>query len=115
MWAYRYREFSESAHARYGDSFTARIGGLPPSVITRDREVIKRLLTGDPLSKRHANDLLREVLGDRSLLLLEPSEHLVRRKLLSPPFHGERVKGVRAADGAARRRASSTAGNRAPR
>lgn len=92
MWAYRYREFSESAHARFGPSFTARIGGLPPSVITRDRTVIKRLLTGDPLTKRHANDLLREVLGDRSLLLLEPQEHLTRRKLLTAPFHGERVK-----------------------
>jgi cytochrome P450 len=92
MWAYRYREFSEAQHARFGPTFTARIGGLPPTVITRDREVIKRLLTGDPLRKRHANDLLREVLGDRSLLLLDPEEHLVRRKLLSPPFHGERVK-----------------------
>jgi cytochrome P450 len=92
LWAYRYRDFSEAQHARFGPTFTARIGGLPPAVITRDREVIKRLLTGDPLRKRHANDLLREVLGDRSLLLLEPEEHLVRRKLLAPPFHGERVK-----------------------
>jgi cytochrome P450 len=93
MWAYRYREFSEAQHDRFGPSYTARIGGLPPAVVTRDRTVIKRLLTGDPLGKRHANDLLREVLGDRSLLLLEPQEHLTRRKLLTPPFHGERVKG----------------------
>lgn len=93
LWAYRYREFSEAAHRRFGPTFTARIGRLPRSVVTRDREVIRRLLTGDPLGKRHANDLLREVLGDRSMLLLEPGEHLVRRKLLTPPFHGERVKG----------------------
>jgi cytochrome P450 len=92
LWAYRYREFSEAQHERFGPTFTARIGGLPPAVITRDREVIKRLLTGDPLTKRHANDLLRQVLGDRSLLLLEPAEHMGRRKLLTPPFHGERVK-----------------------
>jgi len=92
LWAYRYREFSEWAHRRYGHSFTARIGGLPVSVVTTDRDAIRRLMTGDPMTKRHANDLLREALGDRSLLLLEPGEHLQRRKLLTPPFHGERVR-----------------------
>ncbi len=92
LWAHRYREFTEWAHGRYGPSFGVKIGGLPRSVVTKDRDVIRRLLTGDPLRKRHANDLLREALGDRSLLLLEPEEHLVRRKLLSPPFHGERVR-----------------------
>jgi cytochrome P450 family 135 len=92
LWAHRYREFTDWAHRRYGSSFTAKVGLLPRSVVTKDREVIRRLMTGDPSSKRHANDLLREALGDRSLLLLEPEEHLVRRKLLSPPFHGERVR-----------------------
>jgi cytochrome P450 len=92
LWAYRYREFTQWAHRRYGPSFTARLGGLPTSVVTTDRDAIRRLLTGDPSTKRHANDLLREALGDRSLLLLEPEEHLHRRKLLTPPFHGERVK-----------------------
>jgi cytochrome P450 len=92
LWAYRYREFTQWAHRRYGPSFTARIGGLPTSVVTTDRDAIRRLLTGNPSTKRHANDLLREALGDRSLLLLEPDEHLQRRKLLTPPFHGERVR-----------------------
>jgi cytochrome P450 len=92
LWAYRYREFTQWAHRRYGPSFTARVGGLPTSVVTTDRDAIRRLLTGDPSTKRHANDLLREALGDRSLLLLESEEHLRRRKLLTPPFHGERVK-----------------------
>jgi cytochrome P450 len=93
LWAHRYREFTEAAHRRYGPTFGAHIGGLPPGAVTKDREVIRRLLTGDPLTKRHANDLLREALGDRSLLVLEPQEHLARRRLESPPFHGERVKG----------------------
>jgi cytochrome P450 len=92
LWAHRYRQFTEWAHRRYGPSFGAKVGGLPPGVVTIDRDVIRRLLTGDPRQKRHANDLLEAALGDRSLLLLEPGEHLVRRKLLSPPFHGERVR-----------------------
>jgi cytochrome P450 len=92
LWTYRNREFRERAHRRYGPSFTARIGGLPAGVVTTDRDALRRLMTGDPSTKRHANDLLREALGDRSLLLLEPEEHLKRRKLLTPPFHGDRVR-----------------------
>jgi cytochrome P450 family 135 len=89
---WRYSEFSDRAHARYGDTFTVRIGGLPTGVLTKDRDAIRRLFTGDPLLKRHSNDLLRMFVGDESLLVLEPGEHLVRRKMLSPPFHGERVR-----------------------
>ena len=92
LWAHRYREFVEAAHRRYGPTFRARIGGLPVSVVTTDRDAVRRLLTGDPGMKRHANDLLREGLGERSLMLLEPGEHLARRRLLSPPFHGDRVR-----------------------
>ncbi len=87
-----YDQFSDRGHARYGDTFTVRIGGLPTGVLTSDRDAIRRLFTGDPLLKRHGNDLLRVFVGDESLLVLEPREHLVRRKTLSPSFHGERVR-----------------------
>jgi cytochrome P450 family 135 len=89
---WRYAEFSDRGHARYGDTFTVRVGGLPTGVLTRDRDAIRRLFTGDPLAKRHANDLLRPILGEQSLLVLEPAEHLARRKMLLPPFHGDRVR-----------------------
>ncbi len=93
MWTYRYPRFTTEAHARFGDTFTVRVGGLPTSVLTIDREVIRRLFTGDPLTKRHGNDLLRAFVGDHSVMVLEPPDHLARRKLLLPPFHGERVRG----------------------
>ena len=92
MRTWRYAEFSDRGHARYGDTFTARIGGLGALVLTKDRDAIRRLYTGDPLAKRHANDLLRPFVGDESLLVLEPAEHLARRRMLLPPFHGERVQ-----------------------
>ncbi len=87
-----YPEFSNRCHARFGDTFTVRVGGLPPHVLTKDRDAIRRLYTGDPLAKRHANDILRPFVGDQSVLVLEPAEHLTRRKILLPPFHGERVQ-----------------------
>jgi cytochrome P450 len=89
---WRYEDLSDRGHARYGDSFTVRIGSAPTGVLTRDREAIRRLFTGDPLGKRHGNDVLRAFVGDHSLLVLEPGEHLTRRKMMLPPFHGERVQ-----------------------
>jgi len=92
-WTYRYPQFTGDAHARYGSTFTARIGGLPTSVVTTDRDAVRRLFTGNPLVKRHGNDLLKPLVGEHSVLTLEPHEHLARRKLLLPSFHGERIQG----------------------
>ena len=92
LWGLRYPEFTRAAHARYGPTFTVRPGTYPPFVLTTDRDGIRRLLTGAPLEKRHANEVLKPLIGDRSILLLEPAEHLERRKLLLPPFHGDRVR-----------------------
>jgi cytochrome P450 family 135 len=92
LWTWRFAQFSDGGHARYGDTFTVRVGGLATGVLTTDRDAIRRLFTGDPLVKRHGNDLLRTFVGEQSLLMLEPAEHLARRKMLLPPFHGERVR-----------------------
>jgi cytochrome P450 len=78
---------------RFGSTWSLRLPGFPPTVFTNDRDAIKRVLTGEPLKRRHGNDLLRRVLGDRSLLVLEPAEHLARRRLELPPFHGDAVRG----------------------
>jgi cytochrome P450 len=92
MRLWRYPQFSDRYHARFGDSFSVRVGALPVAVLTKDRDAIRRLFTGDPLMKRHGNDVLGPFLGEESVLLLEPAAHLRRRKMLLPPFHGERVQ-----------------------
>src|SRR6185369_16793620 len=35
---------------------------------------------------------LRPIMGPRSVLLLEGRDHLARRRLMLPPFHGERMR-----------------------
>jgi cytochrome P450 len=92
MRVWRYAQFSDRYHARLGETFSVRIGALPVGVLTSDRDAIRRLFTGDPLVKRHGNDVLAPFLGEQSVLVLEPGEHLARRKMLLPPFHGERVQ-----------------------
>jgi cytochrome P450 family 135 len=93
LWGLRYPQFTRAGHERFGATFTIRPGTMAPTVLTSDREAIRRLLTGDPLTRRHGNEAVRPLIGDRSVMLLEPAEHLARRKLLLPPFHGERVRG----------------------
>ena len=66
------------ARRRFGDTWTLRLPGFPPIVITRDRDAIARLFTGDPLRLWHGNEVLRPLFGARSLLLLDPAEHLAR-------------------------------------
>jgi cytochrome P450 len=46
----------------------------------------------DELDSGAANLALRPLLGTRNLLLLDGAEHLRRRKLVLPPFHGERMR-----------------------
>ncbi|MEA2166951.1 MAG: cytochrome family [Solirubrobacteraceae bacterium] len=93
--AFRYSrqfpEYTAEQYARHGASWTLRLPGLPDAVITTDRELIRSVFTGDPTSRRHANDIFVTSLGPRSVMLLEPQPHLGRRRLLLPPFHGERV------------------------
>ena len=38
------------------------------------------------------NIILDPILGARSLLVLEGADHLAHRKLMLPPFHGERMR-----------------------
>jgi cytochrome P450 len=93
-WRYTFdlpRFFAES-HAKFGSTWTMRLHGFPPVVITSDRDAVRSLLTGDPLTKRHGNDLLAPLFGSNSLLMLEPSEHLARRRLETAPFHGDRIR-----------------------
>ena len=78
--------------ARFGKTFTLNMPGFPPIIVTADRAAVRELFTGDPLSRRHGNDLLRPFFGDQSLVVLEPAEHLARRKLELPSFHGERIR-----------------------
>jgi cytochrome P450 family 135 len=92
-YTWRFPALTRECHERFGASYTLRLPGLAPAVLTTDRDMIRHLVTGDPAVRRHANDILEPALGSRSVMLLEPAPHLERRRLLLPPFHGERIKG----------------------
>jgi cytochrome P450 family 110 len=86
----------EKYHRKYGDIFyTSASSGFPPFVIFNDPKAIERVLTADPdifeVSKRFSYPV-RVLLGDNSLVVVDGVQHQKARKLLMPPFHGERMK-----------------------
>jgi cytochrome P450 family 135 len=95
-------DFLEQCLRRYGDLFTLRFVGMGDLVYVADTETVKEIFTGDPqvFHAGEANEVMEPVLGSRSVLLLDEDEHLRERRLLLPPFHGERVRGYRELVGA---------------
>jgi cytochrome P450 family 135 len=97
-WLLRPISFLESCRRRFGDTFSVRfLGFRTPMVMLSDPEAI-RALYGNPahgLPPGRSLALL-PILGSRSLLLLEGREHLARRRLMLPPFHGERMRAYEA-------------------
>jgi cytochrome P450 len=70
---------------------------LPPrQVLVNDPAVLQELFNRDAgrgISAPGAlNGLLAQLVGERSILMLEPGPHRARRRLLTPPFHGERLR-----------------------
>ena len=78
---------------RFGEAFTLRLPTAPPIVMFSHPDAIKRIFTGDEKDLRagEANFRLGPILGQQSLLLLDGQEHLRERRLLQPPFHGDRM------------------------
>ncbi|HST55839.1 MAG TPA: cytochrome P450 [Solirubrobacteraceae bacterium] len=93
-WVLRPLPFMEQCRRRYGDVFTVRIRNENTWVFLSDPEDVKRVFTGDPelLRAGEANGVLRPVVGPSSVLLLDGAEHMTHRKLMLPPFHGERMQ-----------------------
>ena len=93
-WLVRPISFMEACRRRHGDAFSVRFLGFEtPLVMVSSPEAIRalysepghRLPPGRTLS-------LRPIVGPRSVLLLEGAEHLSRRRVMLPPFHGDRMR-----------------------
>jgi cytochrome P450 len=93
-WIARPGPFLRRCRARYGDAFTLRIAQEGSWVMLSDPDDVREVFTGDPrlLHAGAANEVLLPLLGHRSVLLLDGEQHLAQRKLMLPPFHGERMR-----------------------
>jgi cytochrome P450 len=87
-------DYAMAVHRRYGEPFTMDSPGFGASVVFSSPALIQPILTGDPhvFHAGLANAPLRPVLGPWSMLILDRAPHMRHRKLLLPPFHGERLR-----------------------
>src|SRR3954471_6629540 len=95
IWSRRAQWLLEQCRARLGPMFTLRIAYEGEWVIVSDPALIKQVFTGDPkvFHAGEGNQILRPLLGENSVLVLDEKRHIGQRRLLLPPFHGERMQG----------------------
>jgi cytochrome P450 len=86
--------FIDACRRRYGDIVTFSSLFDPRFVMVFEPDMVKQVFRGSPegLHAGEANAVLGPVVGEHSLLLLDGAEHLRERKLMLPPFHGERMR-----------------------
>jgi len=87
--------FMDSCAKRLGEMFTVTFA---PSgmkfVMVSDPESVKTIFTApaEVAPSAAGNSPVRPVMGDSSVVVLTGPEHMRQRKLLLPPFHGERMR-----------------------
>src|SRR3954463_13666484 len=88
------RPWIDGCRRRYGDVVTFSSLFDPRFVMVFEPELVKQVFKGPPEQLRagEANALLGPILGERSVLLLDGSEHIRHRRLMLPAFHGQRMK-----------------------
>jgi len=93
-WITRPGPWLERCQRTYGDMFSIRIANEGTWVMLAHPDAVKQVFTGDPnvLHAGEANAILRPIVGPNSVLLLDERAHMGQRKLMLPPFHGERMQ-----------------------
>jgi len=78
---------------RYGDLFTIRIAGFGRFVFASAPDELRQIFTADPedVQTGVANGQLRPIVGSQSVLTLDGQPHHRHRRLMLPPFHGDRM------------------------
>lgn len=86
-------EYLEDYSQRYGDMF--RVGNSsPPVVYISNPKAIQEIFAtpADRFQTGGGGRVLQLLLGDHSVVLLDGDRHQRQRKLLMPPFHGDRLR-----------------------
>lgn len=85
--------FQGRCSRKYGDIFTLRLGGLGSYVMVGNPQVIGEIFSQDSkFDAGRGNALAEPLVGRNSLMLMDENRHRRERKLLMPPFHGERLQ-----------------------
>jgi hypothetical protein len=87
------RWFLRRVQRRHGDAFRIVLPAIGPAVVVSSPELVKQMFTAsNELLLGGEGNPLSPILGPGSLFSLDRGEHLRERRLLLPPFHGDRMK-----------------------
>ena len=95
QWIFKPDLYMNNAVKQAPDIFRADITGSEGYIFANHPEAIRQIITSDRhkyFASGKENGILQPLVGDNSLLLIEGDPHKQRRKLLLPPFHGERMQ-----------------------
>jgi hypothetical protein len=81
---------------RYGDAFSMRLPGFGQMVVVTRPDLVKQVYTAKPDVLHAGKNPLGELLGPGSLFSMDEERHLHERRMLLPPFHGERMRSYEA-------------------
>lgn len=84
--------FLAECRARYGDLFTLRLPGGRPQVFACDPDSVRALVTGGYDDFLRDGEAIRFMLGDHALIFQQDAPHKATRRIMMPPFHGERMR-----------------------
>lgn len=89
QWISRPCPYLDHCHRRFGEIFTLRFSGWGTMVFLSNPEAIREVFAAGPeqLHAGAANEIMRPLLGDHSILMIDGSRHLQRRRLLQPTVH----------------------------
>ncbi len=94
-WAIAPTWVMDNCARRFGESFTLTFwpSGMKLAMVSGP-EAVKTVFTASPdvAPSAAGNSPLRPVMGPSSVIVLTGPEHMRQRKLLLPPFHGERMR-----------------------
>jgi cytochrome P450 len=89
--------FTRGLYERYGDPFTIRTYWTPePMVLFSNPDAVREIFRLDPAIAPAGQswEFLRPFAGPDSILLLDGEPHLRERRLMTAPFHGERMRAL---------------------
>ncbi|BAU67474.1 cytochrome P450 (plasmid) [Stanieria sp. NIES-3757] len=94
-WVLSPLEYMEEYAAKYGDTFMLRLpyDGSKLAIFSHPQAIQEIFTaTSDFVESGPANRTIEPILGSNSVLMLDGKPLAKRRKLLLPPFHGERMQ-----------------------
>ncbi|NES98973.1 MAG: cytochrome P450 [Sphaerospermopsis sp. SIO1G1] len=93
-WVFNPLQLMEKSAKIHGDFFTLKLAPKNPLVFISNPQAIQEIFTtpGEYFDAGSANQIIKPFVGENSLLLIDGETHRRQRKLLTPPFHGERMK-----------------------